>query len=62
MGSARDQVGPPSGNLKTNLKFRESISPTKAILAKRFLLACSGITFEYSGWFDLGHVCKCSKV
>ena len=46
VGWARDYGSRPSKDLKTNLKFRERVSANKAILVKRFLLVCNGITFE----------------
>ena len=46
VGWARDYGSRPSRDVKTDLKFRESVSASKAILAKRFLLVCNGITFE----------------
>lgn len=41
-----DQRSEQSEKLKTNLKFRDRIWVTTAILAKRSLLFCKGLTFE----------------
>ena len=46
IGSVSDHGSGSQGNVKSNIKFSERIWATKAILAKRFLLACRGITFE----------------